>query len=108
MSDDDISEFDEFFSPENKALADRLYGPRKPNGPSERPSNVIEMRLAARERSDTAGIEGRALLSAINPAIWEGVLIPEREWCVPDYIPANTVTMLSGDGGQGKSLLRCN
>lgn len=41
----------------------------------------------------------------INPADWEGVSIPEREWIVPDYIPHKTVTLLTGDGGQGKSLL---
>jgi putative DNA primase/helicase len=41
----------------------------------------------------------------INPADWEGLPIPEREWVVPDYIPHKTVTTLSGDDGQGKSLL---
>jgi RecA-family ATPase len=41
----------------------------------------------------------------INPAAWEGAAIPEREWIVPDYIPHKAATLLSGDGGQGKSLL---
>lgn len=41
----------------------------------------------------------------INPAAWEGAPVPEREWTVPDYIPHKAVTLLSGDGGQGKSLL---
>src|SRR5262245_53573159 len=41
----------------------------------------------------------------INPADWENVPIPARYWTVPDYIPAGVVTMLSGDGGLGKSLL---
>lgn len=31
--------------------------------------------------------------------------VPEREWLVPDLIPAGTVTLLTGDGGTGKSLL---
>lgn len=31
--------------------------------------------------------------------------VPEREWLVNGLIPANTVTLLSGDGGTGKSLL---
>ena len=31
--------------------------------------------------------------------------VPPREWLVPQLIPANTVTLLSGDGGTGKSLL---
>ncbi|MGI8567876.1 MAG: AAA family ATPase [Methylocella sp.] len=41
----------------------------------------------------------------INPANWEGVPVPDREWIVQDYMPDKTVTLLSGDGGQGKSLL---
>lgn len=36
---------------------------------------------------------------------WAGKPIPERPWHVPDLIPGKTVTMLSGDGGTGKSLL---
>lgn len=34
-----------------------------------------------------------------------GKPVPAREWHVPDLIPAHQVTMLSGDGGVGKSLL---
>ncbi len=41
----------------------------------------------------------------INPAEWEGLPVPEREWIVPGYIPHMTVTLLSGDGSVGKSLL---
>jgi RecA-family ATPase len=41
----------------------------------------------------------------INPADWEGLPVPPREWCVPGYIPHGTVTLLSGDGATGKSLL---
>ena len=41
----------------------------------------------------------------INPAEWEGLPVPPREWIVPGYIPHKTVTLLSGDGSVGKSLL---
>ena len=41
----------------------------------------------------------------INPADWEGLPIPPREWIVPGYVPNLTVTMFSGDGGLGKSQL---
>jgi RecA-family ATPase len=41
----------------------------------------------------------------INPADWEGLPVPPREWIVIDYIPAKTVTLLGGDGATGKSLL---
>lgn len=43
--------------------------------------------------------------SIINPAYWEGLPVPPREWIVPGYIPYKTVTLLSGDGSVGKSLL---
>jgi RecA-family ATPase len=41
----------------------------------------------------------------LNPAHWEGVLVPQRKWIVPNYIPDEAVTLLSGDGGLGKSIL---
>jgi RecA-family ATPase len=41
----------------------------------------------------------------ISPADWEGQPIPIREWYVADLIPMRQVTILSGDGGVGKSLL---
>lgn len=41
----------------------------------------------------------------INPADWDGLPIPRREWYVEDLIPMRQVTILNGDGGVGKSLL---
>ena len=41
----------------------------------------------------------------VRPADWQGLSVPEREWLVDDLIPSGTVTLLSGDGGVGKSLL---
>lgn len=40
-----------------------------------------------------------------DPVAWEGEIIPGREWIVPGLIPSNTVTLLTGNGGEGKSLL---
>ncbi len=40
-------------------------------------------------------------------ADWKGRDVPPLEWIVPGIIPAGTVTMLSGDGGVGKSLIAC-
>lgn len=34
-----------------------------------------------------------------------GKPVPERAWLVPDWIPSRQVTLLSGDGGVGKSLI---
>ena len=39
----------------------------------------------------------------ISPSEWQGVPIPQREWIVQDILPVGTVTMLSGEGGTGKS-----
>lgn len=40
-----------------------------------------------------------------DPVAWDGEPIPGREWIVDGLIPCNTVTLLTGNGGEGKSLL---
>lgn len=40
-----------------------------------------------------------------NPTTWHGKDIPPREWLVDGWVPMRQVTMLSGDGGVGKTLL---
>lgn len=49
--------------------------------------------------------EPSSRLKLVNPADWHGQPIPKREWFVPDLIPARNVTLLTGDGGVGKSLI---
>jgi len=44
-------------------------------------------------------------LPLVNPADWHGQGVPSRQWYIPDLIPMKQVTLLSGDGGVGKSLL---
>lgn len=44
-------------------------------------------------------------LSIISPVDWEGRPVPPRRWIIPDMIPAETVTLFSANGGDGKSLL---
>ncbi|WP_342106358.1 AAA family ATPase [Methylobacterium sp. SI9] len=39
------------------------------------------------------------------PSAFQDQPIPPRQWCVPDWVPDKVVTLLSGDGGTGKSLL---
>lgn len=44
-------------------------------------------------------------LHVVNPASWEGQLVPERRWIVPDWVPSGFVTGLYGPPGLGKTLL---
>jgi RecA-family ATPase len=44
-------------------------------------------------------------LTFINIAVWSGVEPRPRQWVVPDRIPARNVTLLTGEGGVGKTLL---
>lgn len=44
-------------------------------------------------------------LTVISATDFAGKPVPPREWEVTDWIPSRTVTLLSGDGGTGKSLL---
>lgn len=47
----------------------------------------------------------RSQLRRLNLGNLQGQPVPERQWIVPGWVPARTVTMLGGDGGTGKSLL---
>ena len=42
--------------------------------------------------------------TVFRAASLEGQMVPDREWHIGDLVLANTGTMLSGDGGTGKSL----
>jgi RecA-family ATPase len=44
-------------------------------------------------------------LPFIDIAAWHGSRAPEREWAVRDRVPLKNVTLLSGEGGVGKSIL---
>ena len=47
----------------------------------------------------------RDFLDPIDPAILDGIPVPERPWLVQDWIPKARVTALYGGGGEGKTLL---
>ena len=36
---------------------------------------------------------------------WDDIEVIDREWLIPKWLPANTATMFTGDGGAGKSWL---
>ena len=69
------------------------------NGRRERPT----------PKSETPSTESKPAseppLPFINIAAWHLQPVPEREWTVKDRIPANNVTLLSGEGSVGKSIL---
>ena len=44
-------------------------------------------------------------LEIVNAQSLAGEEPPPREWLIPGLVPAREITMLSGDGGTGKSLL---
>jgi RecA-family ATPase len=44
-------------------------------------------------------------LNTRNAGDFQGLAVPERNWLVPSILIRGGVTMLSGDGGMGKSLL---
>jgi RecA-family ATPase len=73
------------------------YGAHAPSGPFE----IAEPERERRDGTPTAPTFRRV----INPADWEGKPVPARKWIVPDVIPDETVSILSGDGSGGKSLL---
>ena len=44
-------------------------------------------------------------LPFINIAAWHDVPVPERKWVVRDRVPLAAVTLMSGEGGVGKTIL---
>ena len=57
---------------------------------------------SAPAQADNAALEPLVFIDIVT---WQGQPIPEREWAVRDRIPARAVTLLSGDGGVGKTIL---
>jgi RecA-family ATPase len=55
--------------------------------------------------SVTAPVAAPAPYPTFDASEFEGQPVPERQWLVKDFIPANAVTIFGGDGGTGKSLL---
>ena len=43
-------------------------------------------------------------LPFVYPSKWQGQAVPPRRWLIDKLVPMRTVTLLSGDGGLGKSL----
>lgn len=63
-----------------------------------------EKQEAERRKKDEEAERERAS-KFFSASALHGVPVPKRDWIVPGLIPCDTVTLLSGDGGSGKSLL---
>jgi RecA-family ATPase len=62
--------------------------------------------LPDREKHNPGEDSTRApALPFLNLAAWQDQSVPERQWIVKDRIPTRNVTLLSGDGSIGKSIL---
>ena len=77
---------------------------------SEFPPGYIEVRPTWRPNGaggdhSGADVPDVADLPLVCAASFAGKPVPERRWIVRDMIPDKTVTLVSGDGGVGKSLL---
>lgn len=82
------------------------------NGPDTIPLEIAERAEPAGPGHYEPPGEPAAASAAPKPTIdvfeaaaLQGERIPARAWHVPELLPANEITMLSGDGGVGKSLL---
>lgn len=59
----------------------------------------------ARPNGSAQGGAERSTLRLIDPASWAGLPVPPRNWIVDEMVPADTVTLLTGEGSVGKSIL---
>jgi RecA-family ATPase len=62
-----------------------------------RRANVVQMASTGHELVTDDGV--------LDPLQWEGRSAPQRQWIVPGLVPRREVTLLTGVGGEGKSLL---
>jgi RecA-family ATPase len=72
--------------------------------PTDSSTDTAATDAAPRKETKSADKPDKSLVF-INIAAWHSVSVPERQWVVRDRIPLLTVTLLSGDGGVGKTIL---
>jgi AAA domain len=67
-------------------------------------NDVPEIETKAEEKA-TESTTAAPPLPFINVIAWQGEPVPQRAWIVKDRIPDKAVTLLSGEGSVGKSIL---
>ena len=76
-----------------------------PDYPADDPGPVMSDFGGLDRTIDHGAAATPTLLNLINPARWEGLDTPSREWALDGWIPARQATYLTGEGSTGKSLL---
>jgi RecA-family ATPase/5S rRNA maturation endonuclease (ribonuclease M5) len=69
------------------------------------PETASEEASTSNPPKDDTATEPPLSFNFINLTAWEGQPIPERHWAVLNRIPDCEVTLLSGEGAMGKSLI---
>ena len=68
-------------------------------------AEAVEKYTRAETSADSKPASEPPPLPFIDIAAWDGATVPEREWVVQDRVPLGNVTLLSGEGGVGKSIV---
>src|SRR5690606_1948630 len=72
-----------------------------PGGPPKEGPTVVNFAAEKAKRADPKARKSQFFTATML----DGKEVPPRNWLVPGTIPSGTVTLLTGDGGTGKSLL---
>lgn len=94
---------------------ERLTYPEDDGCPPPLPDDAYTGDFAMSERKVMRGVQdlnahmqgddGARASTFYSAATLKGKPVPTRQWLVPGMVPQKTVTLFSGDGGTGKSLL---
>jgi RecA-family ATPase len=98
--DDVLREFGEIYSA--ASIAESL-GPEPPPYDEDMPRATGKQQSASTAERKTK--EPQPPMKVIDPRSLQGLLVPERQWIVQDWLPIGYTTALYGDGGTGKTLL---
>jgi RecA-family ATPase len=81
--------------------ADPSHGGKLADVGFETPLWTPESTTTAKTTTETKTVA----LDFIDLTAWEGLPVPERQWAILDRVPDGEVTLLSGEGAIGKSLI---
>lgn len=82
-------------------LVTRAYDPQS----HETGADQIGAALSRLDLLGEVAVAGEDAIATLDPIAALEAPRPQREWLVPDYVPARCCTLLAGDGGTGKTLL---